>query len=177
MEFKELVYKRRSIRSLSGGKIPMEDLKLILEAGLRAPNACNYQSWHFYCITDKAKIEAIVPDVCGQAWIKNASAVIVITEDNSRLIERWGERTADMFVSEDAGAAAQNMHLMAADLGYGGCFVGAFDEDKCRSFIGAKESERPVVMLPIGTIDTEPALRDRKPFEETVTFIGEREVE
>lgn len=173
MDFKNLVYKRRSNRTLTGGKIPADEIRLILDAGLRAPNACNFQSWHFYCIVDKTKIEALVPEVCGQAWIKNASFVVVITEDNTKLKDRWGERMADMFVAEDAGAAAENMLLMAAELGYTGCFVGAFDEAKARDFVGANESERPVLLLPIGTYEAEPALRDRKPFDETVTFIGE----
>ena len=173
MEFKELVYKRRSVRSYMGGAISGTDIRLILEAGLRAPNACNYQSWHLYCITDRAKIEALSPDIYSPAWIKDASAVIVITEDNTRLKERWGEDKANLFVAEDAGAAAQNMLLMASDLGYAGCFIGAFDEKKCCEFIGAGENERPFVMLSLGTYEAEPTLRDRKPFDEMVTFIGD----
>lgn len=173
MEFRELVYKRRSNRTLTGGVIPAADIRLMLEAGLRAPNACNFQSWHFYCITDKAKIEAIVPDICPQVWIRNASVVIVITEDNKRLEERWGKDKADLFVAQDSGAATENILLTAADLGYAGCFVGAFDEEKCRDYIGAGENERPVSIIPIGTYEVEPPLRDRRPFEDMVTFIGD----
>lgn len=175
MEFKELLYKRRSCRQLTGEKIPAADIRLMLEAGLRAPNACNYQSWHFYCITDKAKIEGLIPDICSQAWIKNSSVVFVITEDNRRLEERWGKEKADLFVAQDSGAATENVLLMASDLGYAGCFVGAFDEEKCRSYIGAGESERPVSMIPVGTYEADPPLRDRKDFDEMVTFIGELE--
>ena len=171
MDFKELVYKRRSNRTLTGGNIPADHVRLILEAGLRAPNACNYQSWHLYCITDKVKVSAIVPDICKQEWIKNASIAVVITEDNTKLGERWGEEKANLFVAEDAGACAQNMLLMAAELGYAGVFVGAFDEDKCKAYVGAKENERPVLIVPIGTYDVEPPLRDRKEFDEVVTFV------
>lgn len=172
MEFKELVYNRRSNRALTGGTIPAEDIRMILDAGLRAPNACNFQSWHFYCITDREKIEAIVPDICSQTWIRNSSIVIVITEDNSKLCERWGKSKADLFTAQDSGTATENILLMASDLGYAGCFVGAFDEEKCRELLGAGENERPVSMIPIGTYENEPPLRDRKPFEEMVTFIG-----
>lgn len=171
MDFKDLVYKRRSNRTLTGGDIPADHVRLILEAGLRAPNACNYQSWHLYCITDKEKVKSLVPDICKQEWIKNASIAIVITEDNTRLLERWGKEKADLFVAEDAGACAQNMLLMAAELGYAGVFVGAFDEALCREFVGAGENERPVLIVPIGTYDVEPPLRDRKDFSEVVTFI------
>lgn len=171
MDFKDLVYKRRSNRILSGGDIPMADVRLILEAGLRAPNACNYQSWHLYCITDKAKVSALIPDICTQEWIKNASIAVVITENNTRLAERWGKEKADLFVAEDAGACAENMLLMAAELGYAGVFVGAFDEEKCKKYVGAGKNERPVLIVPIGTYDIEPPLRDRKTFEDVVTFV------
>lgn len=171
MDFKDLVYKRRSNRTLTGGDIPREDVRLILEAGLRAPNACNYQSWHLYCITDKAKVSGLVPDICPQEWIKNASIAVVITEDTTRLRDRWGKDKADLFVAEDAGACAENMLLMAAELGYAGVFVGAFDEEKCKKYVGTGENERPVLIVPIGTYDIEPPLRDRKAFEDVVTFI------
>jgi len=171
MEFSDLIYKRRSNRQLTGGRIPSSDIRLMLEAGLRAPNACNYQSWHFYCITDKGKIEGLIPGVCSQTWIKNASVVFVITEDNRRLEERWGKEKADLFVAQDSGAATENILLMAADLGYAGCFVGAFDEEKCREYIGADENERPVSIIPVGTYEIEPPLRDRREFDEMVTFI------
>lgn len=171
MDFKDLVYKRRSNRRLTAQPIPAEDVRLILEAGLRAPNACNYQSWHLYCITNQEKVASIVPDICNQEWIKGASIAVVITEDNTRLLERWGKEKADLFVAEDAGACAENMLLMAAELGYAGVFVGAFDEEKCRKYVGAGENERPVLIVPIGTYDTEPPLRDRKDFDESVTII------
>ena len=151
MDFKDLVYKRRSNRTLSGGDIPMADVRLILEAGLRAPNACNYQSWHLYCITNKAKVSALIPEICTQEWIKNASIAVVITEDNTRLAERWGKEKADLFVAEDAGACAENMLLMAAELGYAGVFVGAFDEEKCKS-CGKCEKACPyhaIVYIPV----------------------------
>ena len=72
----------------------------------------------------------------------------------------------------DAGAAAENMALMASELGYASCFVGAFDEEACRAFVRAGEGEKPVVLLPVGVPAQEIPLRDRKPFEESVTFIG-----
>ena len=170
MEFNELNLKRRSVRSFTGGKIPMEALRTMLNAGLRAPNACNFQSWHFYCICDFRKIAGLVPSVYGGEWIKKASAVIVICTESARLEERFGERGA-MFAIQDTAAAAENILLSAADLGYGGCWIGAFHEDNCRAYLSLPDNRRPVILLPIGIYDAEPALRDRKPFDEAVTMI------
>lgn len=172
MEFAKTVYARRSVREFTGDTIPQEQIIKILEAGLRAPNACNYQSWHFYCITGKENIESVYPDLYRGEWIKKAAFVVIITENGERLAPRWGESKGTMFLHEDAGAAAENMLLCAADMGYNGCFIGAFDENNVTKYLQLSENEHPCVMLPIGVTAAEVPLRERKPFDECVTFIG-----
>ena len=172
MDFSELILRRRSVRQYTGDAIPPEDARTILEAGLRAPNACNAQLWHFYVLTGREKISGLFPDVCRQEWIKKTAFVVVITENAAPLSERFGAGKAAVFTAEDAGAAAENMSLMAAEMGYASCFVGAFDEDRCREYVGAKPEERPVLMLPVGVPAAEVPLRERKPFGEAVTYIG-----
>ncbi len=176
MEFKNLVTKRRCIRNFSGGSIPKSHLRMILESGLRAPNACNFQSWHFYCICGKEQITGLVPDVCRWDWVKNAAAVIVICTKSAQLEERFGDR-GGMFAIQDTAAAAENILLAAADLGYGGCWIGAFSEDACRKVLELPKEHRPVIILPIGTVEEEPPLRERNPFEDAVTFVGEAEAD
>jgi len=171
VEFKDLLTKRRCVRKFSGGSIPKNQLRAILESGLRAPNACNYQSWHFYCICDKEKIAGMVPRICRWDWVKDAAAVIVICTKSAQLEERFGDRGA-MFAIQDTAAAAENILLAAADFGFGGCWIGAFNEDACREYLDLHEEHRPVIILPIGTVEEEPPLRERNPFEDEVTFIG-----
>ena len=173
MDFSELFLKRRSNRQYTGEGIPAEHVRQILEAGLRAPNACNAQLWHFYVLVGKEKIGGLIPDVCRQEWIKKTAFVVVITENAEPLNARFGAEKGNLFVAEDAGAAAENMSLMAAELGYASCFVGAFDEDRCRTYVGAKPEERPVLLLPVGVPASEVQLRDRRPFAEAVTFLGD----
>lgn len=172
MEFSKLIDKRRSVRGFTGGGIPAEAIRAILTAGLRAPNACNDQSWRFYCLLEPARIASLVPQVYGGEWMKRAACVIVLCVRPQGLMERFGER-GEMFAIQDTAAAAENMLLRAADLGYGGCWVGAFDEDACRAALDIPEAERPVILLPLGVPEMEPPLRDRLPLEEVVTFIGD----
>lgn len=173
MDFSELLLKRRSVRQYTGESIPAADVRTILEAGLRAPNACNAQLWHFYVLVGADRVGGLFPEVCRQEWLVKTAFVVVITENASRLSDRFGPEKASLFTAEDAGAAAENMALMAAELGYASCFVGAFDEDKCREYISAKPEERPVLMLPVGVPAAEVPLRDRRDFASSVTFIGE----
>ena len=172
MEYQELLEKRRSVRSFTGAGIPAEDIREILYAGLRAPNACNFQSWHFYCVCDSERIAALVPNVYGGAWMATAGCVIALCVKPDKLVERFGER-GRMFAIQDTAAAAENMLLRAADLGYGGCWVGAFDEDACRNALAIPAGETPVILLPLGVPEVEPPLRDRLPLEDAVTFIGD----
>lgn len=172
MEFHELIHKRRSVRSFTGDGIPAQAIRAILEAGVRAPNACNAQSWHFYCVCGEQALSGLVPRVYGGEWMKAAACVIALSIRPQWLMERFGER-GRMFAIQDTAAAAENMLLRAAELGYGGCWVGAFDEAACREQLGIPEEETPVILLPLGVPAVEPPLRDRKPLEETVTFIGE----
>lgn len=172
MELQELLEKRRSVRGFTGAGIPAEAVREILRAGVRAPNACNYQSWHFYCVCGPENIAGLVPRVYGGAWMATAGCVIALCVKPERLEERFGER-GRMFAIQDTAAAAENMLLRAADLGYGGCWVGAFDEDACREALRIPADETPVILLPLGVPEVEPPLRDRLPLEEVVTFIGD----
>lgn len=171
MEFSKLIDSRRSVRGFTGGGMPTEAIRAILYAGVRAPNACNFQSWHFYCLVDAEQIAHLTPRVYGGEWMKRAACVIALCVRPQRLMERFGER-GEMFALQDTAAAAENMLLRAADLGYGGCWVGAFDEAACREALHIPDEERPVILLPLGVPESEPPQRERQPLDDVVTFIG-----
>ena len=171
MEFRELLYKRRSIRSFTGEKMTRSQLEYILEAATRAPSACNYQSWHFTVVVGEENIAKLCPEVYRGEWIRNASAVIVVSADDGKITERFGDRGRDLFALQDTACAMNNILMAAADIGFGGCFIGAFDEDKCREILELKY--RPVAIAALGRPTAEPALRERKPMDEVVDWIGE----
>lgn len=173
MEFRELLYKRRSYRSFTGGTMTREQLEYILDAATRAPNACNMQSWHFTAVCGKNAIAELCPNVYRGEWIRSAAVVIVVSTDREGVESRFGERGRDLFAIQDTACAMNNILLAAADLGFGGCFIGAFDEGACREQLGLGERYRPVALAAIGTIDSEVELRERKPFSEVVDIIGE----
>ena len=81
MDFSELLLKRRSVRRYTGESIPAADVRTILEAGLRAPNACNAQLWHFYVLAGADRVGGLIPDVCRQEWIRKTAFFVVITEN------------------------------------------------------------------------------------------------
>jgi len=52
----EVMFTQRSIRRFTPDPIPMEDLRLIIEAAMRAPNGGNSQVARFLVVTDRARI-------------------------------------------------------------------------------------------------------------------------
>lgn len=172
MQFSELIMKRRSYRSFTGGAMTKKQLEYILTAAVRSPNACNMQSWHFTAVCGKEEIEKLCPTVYSRDWIKNASVVIIVSTDKEGVEKRFGERGRDLFAIQDTACAMNNILMAAADMGFGGCFIGAFDEDACREMFSLGDRYRPVALAAIGTIDEEVPLRERKPMEEVVRIVG-----
>jgi nitroreductase len=58
MPIGEAMFTQRSIRRFRPDPIPVEDLRLILEAAVRAPNGANRQIARFLVITDRERLRA-----------------------------------------------------------------------------------------------------------------------
>lgn len=172
MNFDELVSARRSVRSFTGRDVSEDEIYKLLGAAVSAPNACNYQSWHFYVVRGRELIGGFVPAVYRGEWFRSAAVVFVVCADAEALSERFGVRGRDLFALQDTACAADHLMLMAAELGLGSCFVGAFDEGECRKYLDIPEGRRPVALIPVGHPAEELPKRERKPIPEAVTFVG-----
>jgi nitroreductase len=52
--------------------------------------------------------------------------------------------------------------LAAASLGYGTCWIGAYDRDQVRQVLGIPEDHGTICLTPVGVPDETPAFRGRK---------------
>jgi len=150
MELFKAIRGRRSVRSYSEDEIPEQDLKEILEAAICAPSAGNIQSWEFVVVQNDDTKEALAEAAYGQDFIAEAPVVIVVCANRARSARRYGDRGASLYSIQDTAAAIQNMLLASYALGYGSCWVGAFDEAKAARIIQAPPEIRPVAIIPIG---------------------------
>jgi len=176
MEFFKLLGWRACVRAFKKAPIAAEQLNAILSAGIRAPNACNYQSWHFYAVTDRAKIDGVNGGIANIPWAGDIPLLVVVCireEVAERLCERFGEARGRAFCEQDAAGAINHMLLRAAELGLGGCWVGPMDIGKCKAHFGIAENHTPTAILTYGTPASEPRPHDRRPLSEAVTFVGE----
>ncbi len=173
MEFSEVIKKRRSTRKFTNDRVSSEQIIKMLEAATIAPHACNMQSWHFYVVTDANVKARLNEESAIAAWATTAPVMFVVCTDAKEIVARFGERAENLFVVQDTAAAIENLLLCAADMGLGGCFMGAFDADKFREIVGIKEGHRPVAVVPVGTPAVELPARPRNPLMSVVTFVGE----
>ncbi|MBO5128633.1 MAG: nitroreductase family protein, partial [Clostridia bacterium] len=111
MEFRDLLMKRRSYRSFTGGTMTKSQLDYILTAATRAPNACNMQSWHFTAVCGAEAVAKLWPDVYRGEWIRNSAVVIVVSTDREGVETRFGDRGRDLFAIQDTACAMNNILL------------------------------------------------------------------
>lgn len=168
MEFNELLYKRRSVRFFADRSVSREEIDRLLTAATRAPSACNMQSWHFYAVTDpgvRAKFTEF-----SAPWVATAPVIFAVCTDEAQIVGKFGDR-AKIFPIQDTSLAIENLLLAAADMGLGGCFIGAFDAEKCRRALDIPDKFEIIALVPIGEPTEEPPVRERKSLDEVVTYI------
>jgi nitroreductase len=67
MPLGEAIFTQRSIRRFQPVPIPVEDLRLLVEAAVRAPNGGNFQLARFLIVTDRERIREFGP-LYREAW-------------------------------------------------------------------------------------------------------------
>lgn len=150
MEFEDLILKRRSVRKFTDEEVTKDQLNKILEAGLLAPTAMNRKPCNFLIVTNKdTLVELSEVKKHGSKFLKDADKAIVVTASTLE---------ADTWI-EDSSIALTFMHLMAADIGVGSCWIqmhlrksasGEDSEKLVRDIIKIDEHYRIVGILALG---------------------------
>ena len=166
MDLFEAVEKRASVRAYDPVEVPEADLLRIVDAGRRAPSGGNRQPLQFIAVTKAETLKALERV---QAAFATASAAVGIVADPEA--SRWW--------LEDASAAAENMLLAIAALGYASVWVEGTlvkEEPFARDLLGVPASKRLIILLPVGKAPQEAPQADKKPLEEILwreTYGGE----
>ncbi|MDO4745840.1 MAG: nitroreductase family protein [Bacillota bacterium] len=150
MELMKLLMKRRSIRKYTDEHIPQEKLDEILKAGLMSFSGRNLKPWEFIVVKDKDMLEKLShAKDSGSAMLAGADCAIVVIGDREKT-DVW---------TEDCSIAMTYMHLMAAKLDVGSCWVqcrlrndenGGSTEDYVRNLLGVPENYAVEAMLSLG---------------------------
>lgn len=178
------------------------DLRYILDAGRMSPSSFGIEPWQFAVATSPDVKARLQKAAFGQEQVGTASAVIVILakkdlrlEDGyvEALLRRDGEEfyenvakgyyagyTASLdqeqlgeYADKQCYLAAMNLMNAAAALGIDSCPLGGFDGDAVLRVLGADAEKLGVSMvLPLGYRSAEPRQRQRRSFDDVVTFVN-----
>ena len=112
--FLSLAQSRRSIRKYQDKPVESGKIDLLVEALLRAPTSRGKNSWEFVVVTDSVlldKLSSAKPH--GAAFLRDAALAIVVCA-NPQISDVW---------IEDASIASIFIHLAAASLELGSCWI------------------------------------------------------
>ena len=168
MPLGEAIYSLRAIRRHKPDPIPVEDLRLVIEAATQAPNGGNLQPWHFLVVTDPEMREKFAP-LYHEAWWAKRHDIGIFTPEElpeaykgaMRLAEEIGNSPAVVFVcarSKDEAAAqsiipsVQNLLLAARALGIGGTITTLHPkvEERVHELFAIPDTARIVYCIPLG---------------------------
>lgn len=114
MDLMELLLARRSVRKYTGERIDAQKLDLILNAGLSSASGRNRKPWELVVVSDREVLERLSHCRDGAArMLKDAGCAVLVFADMDRT-DVW---------TEDCSIVMSNMHLMAASLGLGSCWI------------------------------------------------------
>lgn len=170
MDALDAILGRRSCRSFTGEPLKEEDVEKLLEAMRWAPSAGNCQPWKFYVVRDPEVKRGLARAALGQGFIAEAPVVFVVCAEPERSAWRYGKRGRSLYCIQDTAAAVENLLLAATAMGYGSCWVGAFEEEEVRRVLELPRGLRPVAIVPVGPGRFEPTRVGRRPLEDLVEW-------
>jgi nitroreductase len=161
MDVLKTIETRRSVRKYKPISVPESALKKILDAGRVAPSAGNKQPWGFVVVRDVERKKKLAEAARNQMWTADAGAFLAVFSDPTFSpggYGKWNER--------DPMIAVENMILAAWSLGYGTCWIGAFEEERVKLLLGIPDDKRVICLLPMGVPAETPDPKPRRAFNE-----------
>ncbi len=168
MEFLELAKKRYSCRKFSDEKVSDALVEKILQAGIVAPTAVNYQPFHLY-VMDSEKAVEVVNQSTRFGFGCKTFIIVGVSRDEGYVRKYDGHAFAEV----DASIVATHIMLEIEDLGLHTTWVGHFDQEVIRkAYPDVFGDDLLIAIFPIGyaSVDGVPSSRhfERKSMEELV---------
>jgi len=197
MSIIDFIKSRASIRKFTHDPVAEEDLRKILEAGIRAPTASGAEQWLFVVVRDEAKRKTV------HGFIRRGQMIYLKRMLRKKVDEEGLKKWEEMFDEgmyfapvyiigmlnysrrtlsdeyllyeylwgvESVTLALGNMMLAALSLGYGSGWIAVPQllEEEFKEALGLPENASYVGMLALGKPAETPGPRPRLPLESSV---------
>lgn len=167
----DVIMNRTSIRQFTGEPVSMEQLEILLRAGMAAPTAMNSQPWRFVVLTEKARIAELLGGGPRSGMFTDAGAVIIVCGQTTMMRKPFGQPDApavemdNIFWYEDCSAATENILLAAKALGLGAVWTAGYPATEriapLAAALGLPENVVPLSIIPVGIPAEDPAPKDK----------------
>lgn len=158
MNLHELILKNRSCREfIACDKISHDNLLSWIDNARITASTVNLQPLKYHIAEDENECSFIrehvhfagmLTDYSGPSPDHNPSAYILIFTDTKIAAN-------PLSFDKDVGIAAQTILLSAVEKGYGGCMIGAFDNDKIRGYLSVDDSLQLRLLIALGRPDND----------------------
>ncbi len=165
------ILSRRSCRRFLSKSLREGDIERLLEAMQQAPSAGNCQPWFVYVVTNRATKKCLAQAAFDQTFLVQAPVVFVICAEPERSAVRYRERGRTFYCLQDTASMVENLLIAATALGYGSCWIGAFDEEVAKEALNIPKHLRPVAIVPVGPGSPSKHSTPRRSLSEITTFI------
>jgi len=147
MEAIKALLNRRSIRRYTSDPVSEEVILELINAGMHAPTARNYQPWHFIVVDDREILDNLAIAHPYAKMLKEATLAILVCGD--KLIQE-----AEGYIIQDCSAATQNIMLAAYANGLGSVWLGMYPREermqKVSELLKLPDHILPVSLISIG---------------------------
>lgn len=135
---------KRAVREFADRPIEEKRLRRILDAGRRAGSSKNLQRWEFIVCRDRAQLAELagVGPWAGHV-ARAAAAVALVTPDPAAAV-------APLSVMFDLGQAAENMMLVAWEMGIGSVPATVYEHDLARRLLAYPADRHCEYLLSFG---------------------------
>lgn len=141
----DIINERYSCREFENKKITKEEIEKIVEAGILAPTACNFQPQRIVVVEDEKLLEELKN---ATRFTFDAKTIFVICYDKN---ESWKRKSDNKDHGDiDAAIVATHMMLAATSLNIGSCYVCSMKEAIAKQILNLPDNLVISCMLPMG---------------------------
>ena len=140
----DAVRTKRAIRRFDDRPIGPAELDRILQAGRRAGSSKNLQRWDFIVVRDRDRLSRLVAVGPWAGHLAGAAVGIALVTPDP------GAADSPLSVLFDLGQAAENMMLVAWELGIGSVPATVYDHVLAREILGYPEDHHCEYLLSFG---------------------------
>lgn len=166
MDFLELAKKRYSVRAYKPDQVEDGKLQRVLEAACLAPTPTNNQPFQLIVIHTEGNQDKLL-EIYNRPWFVQAPLVICCVGLQK---EAWIRKDGRNYLDVAVTIVFDHLIMAATDLGLGTCWVGQFEKEPARKFLGVPKDVEPILFTPLGYPADEPKEKKRKPVSELVRY-------